>query len=315
MTTPKRDGNTLGWITGLCVAVLWASAFPAIRVAAPELGVVGLTLGRLLIATATLVAIGAWRGARLPRAADLPLIISCGIVGMAAYQLLLNWGELYVPAGTTSMIVSASPIVSVTIAAWLLREKPSLMTMIGSAVAVSGVAVVCFARAGIALSSAVWIIVLAGLLLGIYIPLTRPLLSTYTGLEVAIYSTFSGTVITLLMTPWAWANMVSASGSAWLAAAYLGALPSALGYALWGYALSRLTVAATTSFLYLVPPIAVILSYVWLHETPMVSEGVGGVIVLLGVVLLNHGRLPRRRAQNIQPSIGQDEIVDPVASS
>ncbi len=314
MASSKPRGKIMAGACGLLVAVLWASAFPAIRVAAPELGVIGLSLGRLWVAALALLAIGAFMGVRIPRRDDLLLIIGCGVIGMAAYQVLLGWGELYVPAGTTSMIVSASPIVSVLIAAWLLRERLSAITIVGSLVAVSGVALVCLARAGVALSPAVWIIVAAGLLLGIYNPLTRPLLRKYSGLEVATYATVAGAVITTLMTPWAWADMVSASGSAWLSTVYLGLFPSALGYALWGHALSYLTVSATTSFLYLVPPIAVTIAYFWLGEIPNVVEGVGGAVVLLGVLLINSGGLTRWRMRKIEPSTDRIEGANQIAS-
>ena len=70
--------------------VVWASAFPAIRVAAPDLGVLGLSLARLAIATAALLALTPWRPVRLPARRDLPLVAACAFFGMAAYQLLLN---------------------------------------------------------------------------------------------------------------------------------------------------------------------------------------------------------------------------------
>ena len=42
-------------IAGLGVVALWASAFPAIRVAAPASGVIGLSFIRLTVAAVTLV--------------------------------------------------------------------------------------------------------------------------------------------------------------------------------------------------------------------------------------------------------------------
>ena len=39
---------------------------------------------------------------------------AAGLIGMTAYQLLLNQGELHVPAGTASVIAAAAPLVSVT---------------------------------------------------------------------------------------------------------------------------------------------------------------------------------------------------------
>lgn len=95
---------------GLLVVVLWASAFPAIRVAAPAMGVIGLSFARLLVAALALLIVAVVVKARLPRPRDLGWIAACGFFGMAAYQLLLNWGEIYVPAGTASIIVAAAPL-------------------------------------------------------------------------------------------------------------------------------------------------------------------------------------------------------------
>lgn len=293
MTTPRPHSVGPAGVAGIIVAFLWASAFPAIRIAAPALGVIGLSASRLIIASLVLIAIGALtKKVRLPHWTDVPWIVGCGISGMAGYFLLLNWGELYVPAGTASMIVSASPIVSIAIAAIALREPLPKPAIIGSAVAVLGVIIVSVARADIALSSAVWIVIAAAILLGIYHPLTRPLLKKYSGLEVATYATISAAIMTLPLLPLAWSQLITASGATWTAAIYLGIFPSAIGYALWGFSLSRLTVATTTSFLYLVPVIAVAIGYFYLEEVPLAAELLGGAVVLLGVVILN-ARRPR----------------------
>ena len=44
-------------IAGLVVMLLWASAFPAIRVAAPVMGVIGLAFAQLLVAVLALLAL------------------------------------------------------------------------------------------------------------------------------------------------------------------------------------------------------------------------------------------------------------------
>jgi len=59
----------------------------------------------------------------MPAPRDVPLILLCAFFGMAAYQILLNWGELTVPAGTASLIVAAAPLVSVAIAAGLFGDR------------------------------------------------------------------------------------------------------------------------------------------------------------------------------------------------
>jgi hypothetical protein len=89
--------------------------------------------------------------------------------------------------------------------------------------------------------------------------------------------------------------MVTAGIGAWLSAIYLGLLPSALGFVLWGIAVRALSVAAATSLLYLVPGIAVLIGFVWLGELPTSGEAVGGLVIVAGVALLtNADRLPQR---------------------
>jgi drug/metabolite transporter (DMT)-like permease len=71
------------------------------------------------------------------------------------------------------------------------------------------------------------------------------------------------------------------------AAVFLGQLPSAVGFVLWGYAVARLPLSASTAALYLVPPVALAVSFVWLSEVPRPVALLGGAVSVLGVVLIN----------------------------
>jgi drug/metabolite transporter (DMT)-like permease len=241
------------------------------------------------VAMVALLAAGILARVRMPRREDVGWIVACGFFGMTAYQLLLNWGEVYVPAGISSIIVAAAPLVSVAAARVLFREKITPVTVIGSAVALAGVAYVCLARSGASLQEAVWIIVAAMVVQGIYHPLQKPLLARYTSLEVATYSMTAGTVMTLPFVPFGLGGLLHAGGAAWASAVYLGLLPSAVGFVLWAYAVARIPVAACTSLLYLVPPVAVLIAWAWLGEPPGAQEIVGGLIVIAGVATVSQG--------------------------
>jgi drug/metabolite transporter (DMT)-like permease len=221
--------------------------------------------------------------------------VAAAFFGMTAYQLLLNAAELNVPAATASIVVAAAPLVSVAIATVFLDEQLTLARVAGSLVAIGGVVAISLARSGATLNCALLIAVGAAVVQGIYHALTKPLLRERSGIEVATYAMVAGTVMSLPFLPWGWHDTVATPLSAWASALYLGLLPSALGFVLWGYAVARLPLVTSTSLLYLVPAFAVLIGFVWLGEVPLLGELLGGLVVIAGVVLVGLGdRILRR---------------------
>ncbi|HJP75032.1 MAG TPA: DMT family transporter [Pseudonocardiaceae bacterium] len=280
--------------------LLWASAFPAIRVGLAGLGVGGLSFLRLAVASIALAVLAPILKIRRPAARDLPLIVLCGASGMAAYPLLLNWGELHVPAGTASLLVAIAPVFSVLLAAAFLGERLRARTVLGSVVAIAGAAVIAIASGQVGVSRWGWVpvrgpvltvsalvVLAAAIVQGVYHFASKPLLARYTGMEVACYAMWTGTALLLPLAPSAIDGLAHAPGSAIGAAIYLGVLPSALGFVVWGYPVARLPVATSTAALYLVPPVALVVAFVWLGEIPRPIELLGGLVSIAGVILIN----------------------------
>ena len=103
--------------------VVWASAFAAIREAVRALGWAHLSVLRLAVAALVLGALAAVRRVGWPARRDLPLLALCALSGMTAYQVLLNAGEVTVPAATASLLVNVAPIFTALLAASLLGER------------------------------------------------------------------------------------------------------------------------------------------------------------------------------------------------
>ncbi|MFC8350772.1 DMT family transporter [Streptomyces sp. NPDC057280] len=267
--------------------VLWASAFPAIRVGVEGLGLAALSFLRLAVAAVALLVIAPFAGVRLPRKADLPLIILCGLSGMTAYQILLNWGEIHVEAGTASLLIAIAPVFSVLLAGVFLSEPLTRNVVVGSVIALAGTAVVTLAEGFAGFSLASLVVLAAAVVQGVYHFASKPLLRHYSGLEVATYAMLAGTVFALPLLPATVGAVTDASAGSLWAAVFLGLLPSALGFVIWGYAVARLPMAASTAALYLVPPVALLVSFVWLGETPHPLELLGGAVSVAGVVLIN----------------------------
>src|SRR5262249_16006845 len=79
----------------------------------------------------------------------------------------------------------------------------------------------------------------------------------------------------------------TAPPDATLAVVYLGLFPGAVGYVVWAYALARLSASVAGSFLYLVPAFAIGIAWLWLGEVPTTLSMLGGVVVIIGVIVVN----------------------------
>jgi len=78
-------------------------------------------------------------------------------------------------------------------------------------------------------------------------------------------------------------------------AIYLGAFPTALGFATWTFALRRTSAGRMGSITYLAPVVAILLGWALLRETPPWLAIAGGALCLAGVYLA------RRRGTNDKP--------------
>src|SRR5215469_216896 len=256
-----------GLPAALGTVLLWASAFPAISVAVRGLGPAGLSVVRLAVASASLAVAAPFLGLRRPRLTDIPLIAVCGLAGMTAYQLLLNEGERVVPAGTASLLIATAPVYASLLAVAFLGERQGRRWWAGSAVALAGTAVIA-ASHGLGFGAAALVVLAAAIVQGIFHAAQKPLLRRYTGFEVTVYGMWAGTVFIL---PWAGTAVRAlphADAAAIGSAIFLGVAPSAAGFVLWAYAMSRVDVGRVTVSLYLVPAAAIGISLAWLGQVP-----------------------------------------------
>lgn len=287
--------------------IAWASAFPAIRVGLSGLSVAGLSFLRLAVASAALAVAAPLLRVRRPARRDLPLIALCGVSGMSAYQLLLNWGEVHVPAGPASLLVACAPVFSVLLAAAFLGERLSGQVVLGSIIALAGAAVIAVAGGSARFSASALAVLAAAAVQGIYHAASKPLLKRHTSLEVACYAMWAGTAFIVPLAPAGLRGLGHAPAAALGSAVYLGLLPSALGFVAWGYAVARLPLATAAGALYLVPPVALLVAFAWLGEAPSLIALAGGVTSIGGVILINRDRRPGNGETRPAPAAGRPE--------
>jgi drug/metabolite transporter (DMT)-like permease len=288
--TPAHDESpreaALAGLAALVTVVLWASAFVGIRAAGEDFSPGPLALGRLVIGSLILGLFVLARRESLPRARDLPGIVVCGLLWFGLYNVALNAGEQRVDAGTAAMLVAVGPIVLALLAGVLLGEGFPRQLLLGCAVAFVGVAVIGLAVSEASRSSAgVLLCLLAAVAYASGVVAQKFPLRHVSALQTTFLCCLVGALACLPFAP----SLVDelpdspASSVAWVV--YLGALPTALAFTTWAYALARTSAGRLGATTYLAPPISVLLGWAILAESPPRLALAGGGLCLLGVAL------------------------------
>lgn len=289
---PAPGGQRLAIAAVVVTMLLWASAFVGIRAAAPSFSHGALALGRLLVASAVLVAILVLRRGGLPPRAAWPAIAGSGVLWFALYQVALNWGEQEVDAGTAAMLIGLAPILVASVSGALLGEQLSRNLVTGLGVAVAGTVLIGLSVAGSADDSlrGVLLCVLAAVASAGGVILQKPALRKASAAQVTTFGCVVGAVACLPFTGQLVTELGDATPSAILNVVYLGVLPTALAFSTWAYALARTPASVMGITTFLVPVLAILMSWVLLGEVPGLLAVAGGVLCLAGVAL------SRRRA-------------------
>ena len=294
-TSAPPDGRTL-----LAVAVTllaWASAFVAIRGVGEDFSPGALALGRLLIGTAVLGLLLAGRGWVRPTRREWTLLVVCGVGWFGVYNVALNAAEQYLDAGTTAMLVNVGPILIAVFAGLLLGEGFPRWLLAGIAVAFAGVVLI-----GVATRSAetelvgVVLCVVAAVTYAAGVVAQKPLLRRLPGLQVTFTACAMGAVCTLPWTGTLVGELGTAPAGSIAGVVYLGAVPTALAFSTWAYALRRMDAGRLGVTTYLVPPLVILLGWLLLDEVPPALALVGGAVCLAGVAV------SRRRAR-VRPPV------------
>ncbi|MGZ4672938.1 MAG: DMT family transporter [Ilumatobacteraceae bacterium] len=302
-----KNSFTRGGTVALAITVLsWATAFPAIRTGLTGFSPWALGSSRLVVASVALAIAALIHGIDPPPRAWWPRVILAGLIGQTLYQGLLMTGETTVPAGTASLLIATAPLFSVAAAGVLLRE-PIGRALPGMALAFAGAALVG-ASLGLGGGTGALIVLAAAACQGSYHVVVKPLARAIGPFAATAWSVWAGTLLALPALPLAIRDARTAPGSSFAAIVALGVVSSALGYLAWSIALSRASIVRTTAALYLVPVVALLLSWAWLGERPAPAAVIGGALAIVGVVLVR--RAPDTRGTNIVAIATPSHVVD-----
>jgi drug/metabolite transporter (DMT)-like permease len=269
--------------------VLWASAFVGIRAGLQSYSPGALALFRFVIASVCMYFIYM----RLPNRNKIALpdilwMLALGAVAVGIYHVALNYGEILVPSGTASFIVSQSPVITTILAIIFLRERLTIYGFMGMAISVLGVTLIMLGgHAEFKFQIENFYILIAAVMGSVYTVLQKPFLKKYHAIQVTVYIIWGATLPLLFYLPELTQQITKASYTATWATIYLGIFPAAIAYVAWSYALNEMPASRASNFMYFMPVISTLLGWLCLSEVPLWISLFGGCIALFGLWLVN----------------------------
>lgn len=271
----------------LVTILAWASAFIVIRGVGPHFSGGGLALARLLVGSLLLGLLLIGRRWVAPTRREWLLITGFGVAWFGVYNVALNIAEQTLDAGTTAMIVNIGPVLIALGAGVFLGEGIGKWLAIGAGVAFAGVLMIGFGSGGGRLgdgSGVLWCLA-AAVTYATGVLLQKPALRRLPAAQVTWLGCTIGAVACLPFVGQLAADVRDAPASAIAGAIYLGAVPTALAFSTWAYALARMPAGQLGISTYVVPPLVIALGFLVFAEVPTVPAIVGGAVCLTGVAL------------------------------
>ncbi len=280
----------------LIAVIVWAFAFPFIRIGLDELSFINLTIMRFFILCCILLillVILPKKFSRLQKKDIIPIFI-LGFFGVIVYHLGLNYGELYVSPGAASLIIATIPIQILILAAIFLKEKITSVKLLGIILAMLGVLIISIwgtkdAVFEIKYITAAIAIFIAAAVGAFYTIAGKKLLTRYSGLSLTVYAMLLGSIglLPLTINNSLISQITNLSIKGWFALMFLGIFSTVIGYAIWYIALEKKTASEISIYLYLIPVLSTIISYFLLNEEITLMFILGGILVISGLAIVN----------------------------
>lgn len=224
---------------------------------------------------------------------DWPMVAGLGVTAVAGYNWLFLTGLTLAPASDGAIIVPGlAPVFTAVLAGIVLRERLGWRGMLGLAVAAVGLYLVVAPSGGTderrLLGDALF--VAGAALWGVYSVLARVASRRFNAVSTTLYGTALGTLVLIppALLEGGAASLLQAPPDALIGMAYLAVFGTVGAFVLLNLGVARIGAARASAFALLVPVVGVLSSVALLAETLGPTTLIGGVIVLIGLWLIEH---------------------------
>src|SRR5579862_2050473 len=305
-TTPAQRQPASADLVALLVVSIWGVSFAFQKVALEQFGAPAFMCLRYLgmLALSWGVLVYQRMRTREPiglRAGDLPALALAGVLGYTFYIPLSTFGLSYTTPFSNALLIAVAPLFAIALLRALRLEPIGPGQYAGMLMAIAGVAV--FILPALRLRSGgngigdVLSLAGAAFFAG-YTVASKPLLSRYRLPAMMAYTLTIGTVPVVLalvpslfQRPW---EAVNAAG--WAAFGWTVVAPVYVAWTLWNWTIGRMGVARASLFMYLVPVVGGVTSWVLFGEGFGPLKITGAALVLAGLAVARRPGAPREAA-------------------
>ena len=273
----------------LTTILFWSMAFPITHLAMKHFSPMGLGLWRYVAACAALLPVVLLKRLRPPRWKDLGWFFLSGALGFAVYMAVFNIGNSMVTSATASVMLAVTPVLTALLARLFYKEKLKGRQWAAVAVEFGGILILALWRGVLYVNEGVLWLMAAVACISLYNIIQRRLTKTYSSLQSAVYSIFSGTLLLCAFLQRGIAEARTAAAEHWLYVAVLGVFPSAVAYVTWSAAFQRAPRTSDVSnYMFITPFLSTLAGFLLNGEAPDVSTMLGGAVILTGVAIFNY---------------------------
>lgn len=285
----------------LFVTFLWSTSWVLIKIGLDEIPALTFAGLRYTLATLCLLPfvlrrseLAAIRALGRP---DWARVLTLGVVMYTLTQGAQFLALAYLPAQTTSLVLSFSPVVVALIGIVALAERPVPAQWVGVAVYLVGAAVFLYPadlpggqRFGLVIAVIGLLANAGAAVLGRSVNRSAVL----SPLAVTVLSMGVGS-LALLVTGIVTQGMPAVSGSGWLIVAWLAVINTAVAFTLWNRTLRTLPAVESSVINNTMLIQIAVLAWLFLGESLGVKEISGLTMAALGVLVVQNGGMSRRR--------------------
>ena len=272
------------WGLTLTIGIIWGSAFLWIAMGVDHFSPGVVAFGRVALGAGALALFS--RARRRIDRADWARVLVVAVVGNAAPALLYATAETSLDSAVAGMVTAGVPIVSLAIAALLLRRLPGKAQAVGISVGFIGIFMMTLPslRGAHAEPFGVGLVILAIVGYGISGNLLVPLQQRYGGLAVTMWALI---LSSFMLFPFAIATAGASefAVSSLVAVVILGVVGTGIVRALGATLAGRVGAPRMATTAYLIPLFAIVLGVVFRGEVVLPIAVAGVVVVLVGAFI------------------------------